>query len=63
MCQAMVRRLHNPSESYHVRKVARLLARPLASKESQKHIGGSKPSHLGDPLRLFLPVELVCCSA
>jgi hypothetical protein len=30
MCQATVRRLHNPSESYHVRKVARLLARPLS---------------------------------
>jgi hypothetical protein len=29
MCQAIVRRLHNPSESYPVRKVARLLARPL----------------------------------
>jgi hypothetical protein len=32
MCQAMVRRLHNPSESYHVRKVARPLARPLNEK-------------------------------
>ena len=29
MCQEAVRRLCNPSESCHVRKVARLLARPL----------------------------------
>ena len=29
MCQEAVRRLCNPSESSHVRKVARLLARPL----------------------------------
>src|SRR5215208_6076127 len=30
MCQEAVRRLCNPSESRHVRKVARLLARPLS---------------------------------
>src|SRR5215203_6745433 len=30
MCQEAVRRLCNPSESCHVRKVARLLARPLS---------------------------------
>jgi hypothetical protein len=29
MCQEAVRKLCNPSESSHVRKVARLLARPL----------------------------------
>src|SRR5215207_3541423 len=29
MCQEAVRKLCNPSESCHVRKVARLLARPL----------------------------------
>src|SRR5215208_2783007 len=29
MCQEAVRKLRNPSESCHVRKVARLLARPL----------------------------------
>jgi hypothetical protein len=32
MCQEAVRRLCNPSESSHVRKVARLLARPLSTK-------------------------------
>src|SRR5215218_10000873 len=32
MCQEAVRRLCNPSESCHVRKVARLLARPLRRK-------------------------------
>ena len=44
----------------------KLIAKPLMvktqAKESQKHIGGSKPSHLGDPLRQFLLAELVCCS-
>src|SRR5829696_7881144 len=30
MCQEAVRKLCNPSESSHVRKVARLLARPLS---------------------------------
>ena len=32
MCQEAVRKLCNPSESCHVRKVARLLARPLSLK-------------------------------
>jgi hypothetical protein len=44
----------------------KLITKPLMvktqAKESQKQIGGSKPSHLGDPLRQFLLVELVCCS-
>src|SRR5829696_3221677 len=31
MCQEAVRKLCNPSESSHVRKVARLLARPLSA--------------------------------
>jgi hypothetical protein len=34
MCQEAVRRLCNPSESCHVRKVARLLARPLSGKRA-----------------------------
>jgi hypothetical protein len=32
MCQEAVRKLCNPSESSHVRKVVRLLARPLKEK-------------------------------
>jgi hypothetical protein len=39
MCQAMVRRLHNTSESYHVRKVARLLARPLRFDRGEEREG------------------------
>jgi hypothetical protein len=34
MCQEAVRKLCNPSESCHVRKVARLLARPLSRRRS-----------------------------
>jgi hypothetical protein len=42
MCQEVIRRLCNPSESSHVRKVARLLARPLT-------IGSSGPGLPGGP--------------
>jgi hypothetical protein len=35
MCQEVVRKLCNPSESRHVRKVARLLARPLSLRFNQ----------------------------
>src|SRR5215208_4855773 len=35
MCQAVVRRLYNPSKDFHVRKVAHLLAQALRGKEKE----------------------------
>src|SRR5829696_1008675 len=42
MCQEAVRKLCNPSESSHVRKVARLLARPLRWPIAPKQGEGSR---------------------
>jgi hypothetical protein len=46
MCQEAVRRLCNPSASCHVRKVARLLARPLRVDVINTLEGGASGDHL-----------------
>jgi hypothetical protein len=45
MCQAVVRRLFNPSERCHVRKVARLLAQALShySQIAVEHLDNLEP--------------------
>src|SRR5215207_10915996 len=43
MCQAVVRRLFNPSERCHVRKLARLLAQALIEKIARTRPSGFDP--------------------
>jgi hypothetical protein len=57
MCQEAVRKLCNPSESCHVRKVARLLARPL-SRCIDVVLKGFK---LDSPFRRSSIVLIWCC--
>ena len=57
MCQAVVRRLFNPSES-HVRKVAHLLAQALSRGCSLTFRNTCKIAYL--PLEVFVSVH--CCS-
>src|SRR5215211_324230 len=57
MCQGAVRKLCNPSERCHVRKVARLLAQALSEAAAALRSGSlESPSHI---LRNSTPVSLV----
>jgi AI-2 transport protein TqsA len=66
MCQAVVRRLFNPSERCHVRKVARLLAQALSLSPTVLFIGfifwawllGGPGAFLAAPLTIFLVLML-----
>jgi transposase len=62
MCQEAVRKLCNPSESCHVRKVARLLARPLRRRRQtgdvKPRVIPGRPPRKGTLLKEWLPKHL-----
>src|SRR5215213_7597260 len=66
MCQAVVRRLYNPSKRCHVRKVAHLLAQalrsdrfPIATEDDKKKI---YPQVVADKFTSVFPNEPVTCA-